>query len=251
MNIGIFDSGIGGLTIFEKISQKLPKHNIIYYGDSANLPYGNKSYLEIRKLTQNSVQHMFSNLHCQLIVLACNTASAIALRYLQQQWLPYNYPNRRILGVVIPTLEHINQLSNKGDLNIGVIGTTATIKSQIYYTELSALNPNYRIICQNTPELVYIIESGMYKTPKGKLQIKHILNTFIKNPVNILLLGCTHYELIIDVIRQILPNTIILGQANMIAEKTINYLSRHPEIEQIIGKDSKKEIFFSGKNNLE
>jgi len=184
MKIGIFDSGLGGLVIAKAIFKKLPGYDYVYLGDTKNLPYGNKTSIQVYKYTSDAVKYLFDN-GCQLVILACNTASALALRKIQREFLPRYYPDRRVLGVVIPTLESIfpplplgegrlvrRSLGEGGGevikklTKIGVIGTSATINSHIYKKELMKIDPRAKIIELATPKLVPLIEQNSLQKPK-------------------------------------------------------------------------------------
>jgi glutamate racemase len=168
MKIGIFDSGLGGLVIAKSILKRLPKYDYIYLGDTKNLPYGEKTPTQIYRYTKNAVDFMFKQ-NCQLVIVACNTSSALALRRLQQKYLPKNYPNRRILGVVVPTLEvAYNKHRRK---KIGVIGTSATINSHIYKKELSKIDKKAKIFELATPKLVPLIEKNSLQNAAKTLKL--------------------------------------------------------------------------------
>jgi len=241
--LGVFDSGFGGLTIFKELVKELPQYDYIYLGDSARAPYGNRSQELIFKFTKQAVDYLFKQ-GCQLIILACNTASAEALRKIQQEWLPVNYsprkipkesmrgPERRVLGVIRPTAE---EASN--GKRVGVIGTEATISSQAYINELKKINPDIKIFQQACPLLVPIIEAGEHNWEGTDLILKKYLSPLLKSKIDTLILGCTHYPIIKDKIKKNIGRNIkMISQEEIIGPKLSDYLKRHPEIESKIGK---------------
>jgi|SRR3989344_1947266 len=239
MKIGIFDSGLGGLIIARAIIKRLPIYDYIYLGDTKNLPYGEKRPGEIYQHTKNAVDFLFKQ-NCQLIVIACNTASAWALRKIQQKYLAKNYPNRRVLGVVIPTLEVADD--NHRRKKIGVIGTTATVKSHIYKKELLKLDKGAKIIEIATPDLVPLIEQNSLQKAQKTLQL--YLRPLQKQGIEALILGCTHYPILKKACRQILgKKAAVISQDEIIPKKLGNYLKRHKEIAGKLSKNSKREFW--------
>lgn len=238
MKIGIFDSGLGGLIITKEIIRLLPQYDYIYLGDTKRVPYGNRSHQTVYEFTQKACNHLFHK-GCKLIVLACNTASATALRKLQRQWLPKHYPQRRILGVIIPTLEDTTQegMTKK----VGILGTTATINSHIYKKELSKLNPKIKVIEQAAPLLVPLIEHNAVKYVRPIL--KEYLKPLLKLKVQEIVLGCTHYPMVKKQIRRLAgPEVKIVSQETVVPQKLKSYLNRHPEIETKLTKGRKREF---------
>ena len=250
--IGVFDSGFGGLTIFKELVKQLPEYDYIYLGDSARAPYGNRSQELIFKFTKQAVEYLFKPLHqifgsggkhgCQLIILACNTASAEALRKIQQEYLPLKYPKRRVLGVIRPTAEEAIKITKNN--KIGVIGTEATISSRSYIREIQNLNPKIKIFQRACPLLVPIIEAGEHNQEGIDLILKKYLKPLIKKDIDTLILGCTHYPIIKDKIKKITGQIQLISQEEIIGPKLIDYLKRHPEIEKKLGK-FKKRIFLT------
>lgn len=225
--IGVFDSGVGGLTVLKSLLKRLPAHNYIYLGDNARAPYGNKSQRQVYRYTVQAVDFLFKQ-GCQLVVVACNTASALALRRLQQEWLMKNYPDRRVLGVVRPMAEAMADL--KFD-KIGVIGTIGTIKSKIYQNELKALNPKIMIIGQAAPLLVPLIESGWKDEMETKGILKKYLSPLKKKGVQALVLGCTHYPYLKEEICQEMGRGCkVYDSGEVVAESLKDYLKRHEEL---------------------
>lgn len=240
--IGIFDSGFGGLTVLKAIKEKLPEYDYIYLGDSARAPYGNKSQELIYEYTAQAVAFLFKE-GAELAVIACNTASTEALRKIQQEWLPKNYPERRVLGVVIPVVEEIIK-SEKGD-KIGIIGTRATISSEVYNKEIKKINSEAEIFEQACPLLVPLIEEGWHNRRETKMVLRNYLRPLKKAKINKLILGCTHYPILIKEIKGITGKDCeVLDSPEIVAEKLKDYLARHPEIERKILRN-KEMIFYT------
>lgn len=232
MKIGIFDSGLGGLLITRAIHDALPDHDLVYIGDTLHVPYGSRSKEAVYNLSENVIDYLFKEQDCALIIVACNTASASALRPLQQQYLIKNYPDRRILGVVIPTLETAIDL---GHTNIGLIATENIIQSNIYGDELCKLKSDLTLHTQATPLLVPLIEhDGLeWVTPI----LKSYLEPLCQENIQSLILGCTHYPHLKSLIRKELgDNTTLISQDEIIPKKLKSYLDRHPEINTHLSK---------------
>ena len=229
--IGIFDSGYGGLTIFEKIHDLLPQYDYLYLGDNARTPYGTRSFEVVYEFTRQAVLYLF-NAGCPLVVLACNTASAKALRTIQQCDLPQIAPDRRVLGIIRPTVEVVDQISHTK--HIGIIGTSGTIASQSYRLEIAKLYPHITVVDEACPMWVPLVENREYDTPGADYYIKkHINNLLSKDPdIDVIVLGCTHYPLLINKIKQFVPNGItVFSQGRQVAESLKDYLSRHPDVD--------------------
>lgn len=225
--IGVFDSGLGGLSILKHFLKKLPEYNYIYLGDSARVPYGSKSGEVVYNYTREAVDFLFSK-GCQLIILACNTASARALRKIQQEYLPGKYPDRNVLGVVIPLAEVA--ASDKKIKRVGVIGTKTTIESKVYEEELEKLNPSLKVFSRATPLLVPLIEEGWVKKRETKMILKKYLRPLKEKEIQSLILGCTHYPLLIKEIKDIMgKNCKIYSPGEIVAESLADYLARHKE----------------------
>ncbi len=226
--IGVFDSGLGGLTVFKYFLKELPNYNYIYLGDNARLPYGAKSPETIYNYTREAVEFLFKS-GCNLIIIACNTASAQALRRLQQEYLPKNYPNRRILGVVIPLVEAI--ANNKKYKHVGVIGTKATVASNAYKHELQKINPTLIVEQQSAPLLVPLIEEGWLKKPETKMILKKYLRPLKAKQIEALILACTHYPFLYKEVVKIMGKQIVVPHpGELIAASLKKYLSRHEEL---------------------
>lgn len=244
MKLGIFDSGLGGLLIAKSIREKLPDIDIIYFGDTLHLPYGNRSGKTIYSYSERAIDFLFSQ-DCALVIIACNTASAAALRMLQQKYLPAcAYSDRRILGVVVPTLE---AAIDGGYKRLGIIATRHTVETEIYPIELEKIDTEISIIQKNTPLLVPMIENGGEQWLPSVLE--HYLSPIIKkNAVECLILGCTHYSLLKNKISSIVGDSVsLISQDEIIPDKLINYLNRHPEIDEKINKNGKTTFYVSDK----
>jgi len=234
--IGIFDSGYGGLTIFEKIRDLLPHYDYLYLGDNARTPYGSRSFEVVYQFTLQAVQHLF-NAGCPLVILACNTASAKALRTIQQRDLPRIAPERRVLGVIRPTVEVIDQISRTK--HVGIVGTSGTIASQSYRLEIAKLFPHVTVVDEACPMWVPLVENREYDSPGADYYVKkHLDNLLLQDSkVDTILLGCTHYPLLINKIKQHLPQGIaVFSQGRRVAESLKDYLFRHPEIDSRLTK---------------
>lgn len=230
--IGIFDSGYGGLTILRQIRQTLPQYDYIYLGDNARTPYGTRSYDVVYEYTLEAVKKMFS-MGCELVILACNTASAKALRSIQQRDLPLIDPDKRVLGVIRPCVEEVPSLSKNG--HVGVLGTNGTVSSQSYLIELEKIGGGKLVVSQEAcPMWVPIVENNEIGTPGADFFIeKNIRNIMKSDPlIDTLVLGCTHYPLLSDSIKKYLDGQVtIVDQGPIVARKLADYLKRHPEME--------------------
>lgn len=229
MKIGVFDSGLGGLVITKAFIETMPGFDYLYYGDTEHLPYGEKTSGQILSYTLEAVEYLISQ-DCKLIIIACNTATSIALRYIQQRFIPAYAPKVKVLGVVIPTVEEAI-LPNIG--KVGVIATPATIRSHIYQTELLKLNP--RLVVQEVaaPKLVPMIESNDFR------QTEAVCRAYAEqfDAIDSLILGCTHYPLVKEYFRALLPAVKIISQDELMGPKLKNYLLRHPEITACLNRN--------------
>lgn len=230
--IGVFDSGYGGLTILEKIREKMPEYDYIYLGDNARTPYGTRSFEVVYEFTLQAVEKLF-NLGCPLVILACNTASAKALRTIQQINLPVIDPNRRVLGVIRPTAECIGQLTQTR--HVGILATTGTIKSDSYKLEVNKLFPDVTVVGEACPMWVPLVENNEFDSKGADYFVqKHINQLLEKDPdIDTLILGCTHYPLLIKKIREFTPSHIqIVPQGEYVANSLQDYFMRHPEMDE-------------------
>lgn len=228
--IGVFDSGYGGLTILRDIQKKMPERNYIYMGDNARAPYGSRSFDVVYEFTLQSVKKLFS-MGCHLVILACNTASAKALRNIQQNDLPKLDPKRRVLGIIRPTVEKIG-LSSK-TRHVGLVGTDGTIQSKSYPLEFKKLFPDIKVIDQACPMWVPIVENNESDGDGADYFVQKYINELFDkdDQIDTLILGCTHYPLLIDKIRKYAPkNVSIVSQGQIVADSLEDYLNRHKEI---------------------
>ncbi|MDR0995621.1 MAG: glutamate racemase [Tannerella sp.] len=241
-SIGVFDSGYGGLTVFDKIQQVVPSYNYIYLGDNARAPYGSRSFELVYRFTLQAVERLFDE-GCRLVILACNTASAKALRSIQQKDLPRIDPERRVLGVIRPTVEVLDGLSRSK--HVGVLGTNGTISSGSYAMEIQHLFPQIQVTGEACPMWVPLVENGEAASPGADYFIRqHIERIFARDPlIDTLVLGCTHYPLLIPKIRRYLPEGVrLFPQGDRVAESLADYLRRHPEMDSRLGKDGRHRI---------
>lgn len=238
--IGVFDSGYGGLTILREIVRKLPQYDYVYLGDNARTPYGTRSFDTVYQYTLECVRHLFDR-GCRLVVLACNTASAKALRNIQQLDLPVIAPDRRVLGVIRPTTEVIGNYSKTG--NVGILATRGTVTSESYVVEIGKFFPYLQVYQEACPMWVPLVENGEYASPGADYFVKQHLDRLLqKSPdIDTILLACTHYPLLIDKIRQFAPaDATILSQGGIVADSLADYLVRHPEIEEQCSKQGRR-----------
>jgi len=229
--IGIFDSGYGGLTILDKIRKRLPEYDYVYLGDNARTPYGNRSFEVVYEFTLQAVQWLFKQ-NCHLVIIACNTASAKALRTIQQKDLPRIDPQRRVLGVIRPTVENIGQITHTR--HVGILGTPGTISSGSYPIEIEKLYPDLVVESEACPMWVPLVENNEHDKPGADYFVQRHINTILAKDTHIdtIILACTHYPLLKKKIRSFLPESIrLLSQGKLIAKSLDNYLYRHPEIE--------------------
>ena len=235
--IGIFDSGYGGLTIYEKIREVMPGYDFLYLGDNARTPYGSRSFEVVYRFTLQAVEKLF-NEGCHLVILACNTASAKALRTIQQNDLASIDPHRRVLGVIRPTVELVDSISKSK--HVGVVGTSGTISSQSYTLEIEKMFPHIVVTGEACPMWVPLVENNEFNGPGADYFIqKHLDSLLTKDPqIDTLILGCTHYPLLIDKIKQFLPQGItVFAQGEYVASSLKDYLLRHPEMDAKLTKN--------------
>ena len=229
--IGVFDSGFGGLTILRDIRQRLPQYDYLFVGDNARAPYGTRSRELVYEFTLQAVKHLFSK-GCHLIILACNTASAEALRTIQQQDLPTLAPDRRVLGVVRPTVEKVGELTRSGQ--IGVFGTPGTIASRSYNIEIEGMYPDFKVHGHACPMWVPLVENRESEGDGADYFVKKDIDQLMAvcPDIDTIILGCTHYPLLINKINRYKPQGVnIVQQGPIVADSLADYLQRHPEIE--------------------
>ncbi|MDL2222724.1 glutamate racemase [Bacteroidales bacterium OttesenSCG-928-M11] len=234
--IGIFDSGYGGLTILEEIRKLLPKYDYLYLGDNARTPYGTRSFDLVYEFSLQAVEHLFAE-GCPLVIFACNTASAKALRTIQQNDLPRLDSGRRVLGVIRPTAEIAGSLTTTR--HIGVLGTPGTISSESYSIEINKLFPDIQVTGEACPMWVPLVENREYNKLGADYFVKQHIDRLLSvdSEIDTIILGCTHYPLLIDKIKSFLPSGIqVVSQGKYVAESLEDYLVRHPEIESRISQ---------------
>lgn len=234
--IGVFDSGYGGLTVLRAFTKLLPQYDYIYLGDNARAPYGNRSFDMVHLYTLECVRYLFST-GCPLVILACNTASAKALRTIQQKDLPGIDPARRVLGVIRPTAEIVGHYTRTG--KIGIFATSGTVSSGSYPLEIGKFFPGMEVFQEACPMWVPLVENGEFAGPGADYFIKkHVDQLFMKSSsIDLVLLGCTHYPLLLPRIRSFLPlETTLLSQEGIIAQSLASYLERHPDMESSCSK---------------
>ena len=242
--IGVFDSGYGGLTVLKEIVRKLPQYDYIYLGDNARAPYGNRSFETVYEYTLQCVKWFFDQ-GCSLVILACNTASAKALRTIQQNDLPKIAPEKRVLGVIRPTAEIIGTFSETK--SVGVLATNGTVVSESYPMETAKFFPELKVYQEACPMWVPLIENEEYKNHGADFFVKKNLHSIFEKGVDIdvILLACTHYPLLKEKIEEYLPIGVkLISQGEIVAESLVSYLYRHPEIDSRCSKGGKR-IFYT------
>lgn len=240
--IGFFDSGFGGLTVLKEVTKFLPQYSFVYLGDNARAPYGDLDQETICQFTTEGVTELFKR-GAELVILACNTSSSGALRRIQQEFLPVSFPDKRILGIIIPTAEEVGKFTKTGIA--GVLATRATVNSLAYPREIAKDSPTIKIYQQDCPRLVPEIESGKIDAPEFDELIQEYLDRLFlqSKDIDAVILGCTHYALIESQIKKHLPQGVYLvSQGPIVASKLKDYLNRHPEVETKLQKDG--EIIF-------
>lgn len=241
--IGVFDSGYGGLSVLNEFLREFPDYDFIYLGDNARTPYGTRSFEMVYQYTRQSVMRLFE-MGCQLVILACNTASAKALRTIQQKDLPAFDASRRVLGVVRPSVEKIGEVSGNG--HVGVVGTSGTVQSMSYPLEIQKLFPGTVVSQQSCPMWVPLVENDERNTPGADFFVKRDLNRLFEQDslIDTLILGCTHYPLLMPVIERFLPAGVrVMSQGQIVAKSLQDYLQRHPEMDQRCTRNGTCEFF--------
>ena len=241
--IGVFDSGYGGLTILDKIREVLPEYDYIYLGDNARAPYGTRSFEVVYEFTRQAVNKLF-DMGCHLVILACNTASAKALRSIQMNDLPGIDPARRVLGVIRPTVECVGEISK--NQHIGVLATAGTIKSESYPLEIHKLFPEIQVSGTACPMWVSLVENNESQDEGADYFIRKYIDQLLsKDPqIDTVILGCTHFPVLLPKIRQYIPEHIsVIAQGEYVAESLKDYLKRHPEMDAKCTKNGNCQFY--------
>ena len=240
--IGFFDSGFGGLTVLRRVVEALPQYDYVYLGDNARAPYGSRSQGVVYRFTLEAVEYLFRR-GCPLVVIACNTSSAKALRRIQQEYLPGSFPDRRVLGVVRPLVEEVTE--RKTFRTVGLLATEGVVASKAYLREIEKLDPTIRVFQKACPLLVPIIEAGEQDWEGAEMIVRKYLGelTAEAGAIDALLLACTHYPILYETIRRNLPACVeLLEQGPIVAASLADYLRRHPEMEQRLSRGGTREF---------
>lgn len=241
--IGVFDSGYGGLTVLKEFVKQLPHYDYIYLGDNARAPYGNRSFEVVYEYTWECVQQLFK-MNCRLVILACNTASAKALRTIQQNNLPHIKELHKVLGVIRPTSEIVGNISHTK--HIGIFATAGTVASQTYPIEIQKFFPGVKVFQQACPMWVPIVENNEIETEAADFFIKKYCDALVNqsSKIDTVVLGCTHYPLLVEHIKKYLPQHIkIISQDAIVARSLADYLNRHPEIDVLCSKNGTQKFY--------
>ncbi len=247
-SIGIFDSGFGGLSVLKEVVKVLPQYDYVYLGDTARAPYGNRTQDEIYTFTKEGILFLFEK-GCELVILACNSASAEALHILQIELIKGENKNKRILGVIIPASEEAVEktISKK----VGVLGTEATISSRAFEREIKKINPSIEVFGVPAPLLVPLVESGKTSESEGVDVVVAEYTKYInKHAVDTVILGCTHYEFLKECIQKNLPSVSLITEGSLVASKLSSYLLRHRDIEERLSRCGKRSFFTTGETVL-
>jgi glutamate racemase len=228
-SIGVFDSGFGGIAILKEVQRTLPGYRYIYLGDTARTPYGTRSMEVVHQFTLEAIDFLFEK-GCELVVIACNTASAEALRKIQREYLPKHHPDRRVLGVVVPVLEEAVDVSRNG--RIGVLATEGTVRSGKFPKELRKMRRDMEVFQEAAPLLVPLVEEGEHNSEAARLMLRKYLAPLKRRRIDTLVLACTHYGHLEKIIGQEMgPRIRIVSEGKIIASKLKDYLRRHPEMD--------------------
>lgn len=241
--IGIFDSGYGGLTILSEIQKALPEYDYIYLGDNSRAPYGSRSFDVVYEYTRQAVSILFDK-GCNLVILACNTASAKALRTIQQIDLPLIHKDKRVLGIIRPTAEIIGTITKTR--HIGILGTQGTIQSESYPMEIHKLYPDIIVNSQACPMWVSLVENREINNEGTNFFVQEDIYQLLSmdNNIDAIILGCTHYPILVDLIRKYVPEHInIISQGKYVADSLKDYLVRHPKINDLCSKEGKTKFY--------
>lgn len=244
--IGIFDSGYGGLTVFKEIHKLLPQYDYFYLGDNARVPYGIRSFDTVYEFTKEGVFKLF-DAGCHLVILACNTASAKAARNIQQKDLP---PGKKVLGVIRPTTESVNQFTSTN--KVGILATEGTVQSESYKIEINRFHPGVEVFQQACPMWVPLVENNEISNAGSEYFVEKSIRKLLaqSSEIDAVFLACTHYPLLLPVIKKFMPAHIrIISQGNLVADRLADYLIRHPEIEEKCSKNGR--ITFATTDNTD
>ncbi|MDQ3076360.1 MAG: glutamate racemase [bacterium] len=236
MKIGIFDSGLGGLLIAKAIRKAMPEYDYVYLGDTKRVPYGNRSHEAVYEFTREAVDYLFKKEDCAIVVLACNTASARALKKIQQEFLLKNYPDKKVIGVLIPGAEECAKFDR-----VGVIATRGTVSSNTFPNEINKINTKTKIFQNSAPMLVPLAEEG--EAHNAEVFLKKYLKPLLDKEVEAIMLGCTHYPIFKNQIKKIAGNKIkVISQDEVTPKKLKDYFTRHPEISKSLSKNKTAKI---------
>ncbi|WP_158856469.1 glutamate racemase [Lunatibacter salilacus] len=238
--IGIFDSGYGGLTVFKEIQKKLPNYDFIYLGDNARVPYGIRSFQAVYEFTRECVLKLFE-LGCNLVIIACNTASAKALKNIQEFDLP---EGKRVLGVIRPTTESIDRYTRTK--KVGILATEGTVLSESYKIEIGKFFPNIEVFQHACPLWVPLVENNEIDSKGTHFIVERDIRELLalSPEIDTIVLACTHFPILLSVIQAYVPNNVtVLSQGELVSEKLVDYLHRHPEIDDVCGKNAKLSFF--------
>jgi len=241
--IGLFDSGFGGLSIMKEVTKLMPEYDYLFLGDNARAPYGNRSQQTLITFLEESIDFLFAQ-GCPLIILACNTASELTVRHLQEKYLrSKNITDKKILGVILPQAEKAAEITKNN--SIAVVGTRATINSQTFPNEITKINPAAKVSSQACPLLVPLVEEGWHEKPEARMILKKYLRPLKSSHVDTLVLGCTHFPFMVKDFQRIMgKNVKIVHPGETVAQSLKDYLSRHPEIEKQLTRN-KKRLFYT------
>lgn len=246
-SIGFFDSGFGGLAILRDVVRELPQYNYLYLGDSARAPYGERSYEEIYSFTTQALDFMFKQ-GCNLVILACNTASSNGLRKIQQEFLTKIYPNKKVLGVLIPAAEAVVKITK--NKQVGIIATKSTVRSGSFVDEIKKLNPKVTVYQKACPKLVTLVEAGQIEGKEIKKALTRYLKPLQQANIDTLVLGCTHFGLLEKEIQSIAGlDVTLVSEGPIIAKRLKDYLQRHSEIETRLSKQGLIAYFTTGQTS--
>lgn len=241
--IGVFDSGYGGLTILQQLRKRLPQYDFLYLGDNARAPYGPRSFDVVYEFTREAVMKLF-DMGCNLVILGCNTASAKALRTIQQRDLPVVAPDKRVLGVIRPTVEVIGNLTKSR--HVGLVATEGTVRSESYTLEIQKFYPDIQVTGQACPLWAAIVEAGEAETEGAEFFVRKRINQLLEKDKDIdaIILGCTHYPLLMNALKKAVPPGIqIIPQGEYVAASLEDYLSRHPDMDARCSKHGETHYF--------